>query len=534
MQEIGRWPIFSLLDEEFLTSLRIACVFGSAGNEAIVVTKDDDVYALGSNSSSCLGVGDAQSCLHPRKVEALCKKNVVALACGSGPHVLAVSASGEVYTWGHNGYSQLGSGNTNQGLIPSLVSSISGLQAKKIIQVACGSHHSLALTDDGEVYAWGYNNCGQIGLGNTNNQTLPRKINSVTIGSKKISVIACGQTSSMALSDAGELFAWGYNGNGQLGVGNNANQLTPCKVIGLVGTITTQIVCGYAHSLALSDAGCLYAWGANSYGQLGTGNKAHLVTPTKIALDKGRFVEVAACHYTHLSAAMTASGKVYMWGQCRSQAVTSPMETKFTKVDSIFACFASPPSMFRPLIVDEIQEKRVEQSVRDAFNDQETSDLTFMIEGKPVYVHKAILKIRCEHFRRMFQAHWNEDNKDVIEVTQFSYPVYYAFLEFLYTDNVHLQPEDAIGVLDLANSYCETQLKRLCEGIIKQGITVDNAVMLFAAAVKYEAANLEEFCFKFCVNHLTAVTQTEAFNQLDESMIKEFIQKAAKRGAFKY
>lgn len=91
MQEIGRWPIFSLLDEEFLTSLRIACVFGSAGNEAIVVTKDDDVYALGSNSSSCLGVGDAQSCLHPRKVEALCKKSVVSLACGSGPHVLAVS-----------------------------------------------------------------------------------------------------------------------------------------------------------------------------------------------------------------------------------------------------------------------------------------------------------------------------------------------------------------------------------------------------------------------------------------------------------
>ena len=58
-------------------------------------------------------------------------------------------ASGEIYTWGHNGYSQLGNGNTNQGLIPSLVTS--GLQNKKVIQVACGSHHSLALTDDGEV-----------------------------------------------------------------------------------------------------------------------------------------------------------------------------------------------------------------------------------------------------------------------------------------------------------------------------------------------------------------------------------------------
>lgn len=91
MQELERWPIFSLLNEEFLVAVRIACVFGNSGNEAIVVTKDDDVFALGSNGSSCLGVGDAQSCLHPRKVEALCKKNVVSLAYGSGPHVLAVT-----------------------------------------------------------------------------------------------------------------------------------------------------------------------------------------------------------------------------------------------------------------------------------------------------------------------------------------------------------------------------------------------------------------------------------------------------------
>ena len=57
--------------------------------------------------------------------------------------------SGDVYTWGHNGYSQLGNGNTNQGLFPAPVTS--GLQMKCVIQVACGSHHSLALTDDGEV-----------------------------------------------------------------------------------------------------------------------------------------------------------------------------------------------------------------------------------------------------------------------------------------------------------------------------------------------------------------------------------------------
>lgn len=58
---------------------------------------------------------------------------------------------------------------------------------------------------------------------------------------------------------------------------------------------------------------------------------------------------------------------------------------------------------------------------------------------------------RCEHFRCMFQSHWNEDDKAVIEIDQFSYPVYRSFLEFLYTDHVDLPPEDAIGQ-DLTDS----------------------------------------------------------------------------------
>lgn len=112
--------------------------------------------------------------------------------------------------------------------------------------------------------------------------------------------------------------------------------------------------------------------------------------------------------------------------------------------------------------------------------------------------------------------------KEVIEIDQFSYSVYRSFLEFLYTDNVELPPEDAIGqththisqpdllsvcpiytvcptyivlvcasvlsgLLDLATSYCENRLKRLCQHIIKRGITVENAFTLLSAAVRYDA-----------------------------------------------
>ncbi len=70
------WPIFSLLDVSFLQNVKLACVFGSAANEALLVTQDNEVYALGANDNGCLGIGDSRSSLLPRKVEQLCKKGM--------------------------------------------------------------------------------------------------------------------------------------------------------------------------------------------------------------------------------------------------------------------------------------------------------------------------------------------------------------------------------------------------------------------------------------------------------------------------
>ena len=72
-----------------------------------------------------------------------------------------------------------------------------------------------------------------------------------------------------------------------------------------------------------------------------------------------------------------------------------------------------------------------------------------------------------------------------------------------------------------------------CESLIKQGITVENVAQRYATAIKYNAKELEEFCFRFSLNHMTATTQTDAFLSLDEATVKFFISKAAKHGAFK-
>nr|XP_020447547.1 RCC1 and BTB domain-containing protein 1-like isoform X2 [Monopterus albus] len=528
MLDVSKWPVFSLLSTKQLATVQQACVFGASSNEAIYITHDNELFVVGLNCSSCLGTGNTVSTIVPKKLDFLKGKKVISLSYGSGPHVLLATGDGQVFAWGHNGYSQLGNRTTNQGLSP-----VTPHIPSKVTEVACGSYHSMALTWDGELFAWGYNNCGQIGSGSTTSQPFPRKVAGCLVG-RTVVGITCGLASSFALLNNGEVHAWGYNGNGQLGVGNSTNQLMPCCLAALKGLRIHQIVSGYGHCLALTDEGLLFAWGANTYGQLGTGNKGTYLSPVQIMEGKDRFVEVAACHSTNTSAAKTQSGQVYVWGQCRGQSVVLPHLTEFTNTDNVFACFATPSVMWRLMSVEHDDFLTVAEALRKEFDNPETADVAFSIKGRLIHVHKAVLKIRCEHFRSMFRSQWTEDQQMVITIDQFSYPVYRAFLQFLYTDTVSLPPEDAIDLLDLATSYCERHLKRLCQQIIKRGITVDNAFTLLSAAIQYNAEELEDFCFKFCVRHLTEVTRTKAFWQADGGLLKQLISRASRCGAFKY
>ncbi|XP_026279379.1 RCC1 and BTB domain-containing protein 1 isoform X1 [Frankliniella occidentalis] len=528
--ELDRWKVFSLLSPALRQKVRLACVFGTHGNEALLVTIDDEVYALGSNGHGCLGLGNQQGTLFPQCVEQLCGKGIQSFTYGSGPHVLALTERGEVYSWGQNVYCELGHGASTPGLLPTMISSF--LSTLKVVEIACGSHHSIALTDCGQVFGWGENNCGQVGSGTTSNQCTPVRVTH-SLSSRKVVNVACGQVSTHALLDNGEVYSWGYNGNGQLGLGNSVvNQLVPAFVQSLVGVVITKVMCGLVHCLALTDEGELYGWGANSMGQLGTGHKTNSVTPIKVATNIGRVVDIAAHHYNNMSAARTQH-KVYMWGQCQGLTITSPVETPFTSLHEVFACFADTEVTYKPIQLEKKSSQSVADSLRLAFDDQNTSDLTILVNGKNIHVHKSILKIRCEYFRNMFKDHWSEDKKSVLELKQFSYPVIKAFLQYLYTDELVIASECALELLDLANAYCEQQLKELCEQILKHGVNVENVATLYSTAITHQSEDLRKFCFNFILNHMTAVSQTVAFSSLDENTFRELIVKAGEAGVFK-
>lgn len=88
---INSWPILSFIPSDIATEVRKAFVFGGAGNEAIIIVANGDVYALGFNGNGCLGIGNGNSTLEPKKIDILCKKDLVGFAYGMGPHVLTVT-----------------------------------------------------------------------------------------------------------------------------------------------------------------------------------------------------------------------------------------------------------------------------------------------------------------------------------------------------------------------------------------------------------------------------------------------------------
>jgi RHS repeat-associated protein len=146
---------------------------------------------------------------------------------------------------------------------------------REIKAVAVGAYHSLALTRDGRVWAWGSNTLGQLGLGHKNDAASPVLVS----GLSNIIAIAGGSYHSLALAANGTVYAWGFNGNGQLGTGTDASTNLPTEVAGLgAGSGVVSISAGGFHSLAVTASGQEKGWGANFHGALG-GTAARHLTP---------------------------------------------------------------------------------------------------------------------------------------------------------------------------------------------------------------------------------------------------------------
>src|SRR6266540_4363695 len=167
-------------------------------------------------------------------------------------------------------------------------------------QVAAGAYHSLGIKTNGDLWAWGSNGNGQLGDGTWTQATTPKLIGS------GFASVAAGSSHSLAVKTNGDLYAWGNNAYGQLGDGS-ATQANAPK---LIGSGFASIAAGYYHSLAVKTSGDLYACGYDNYGQLGDDGAIMHVNAPELIGSGFSFVAAGSSH----SLAIKTNGDLYAWG----------------------------------------------------------------------------------------------------------------------------------------------------------------------------------------------------------------------------
>ena len=217
-----------------------------------------------------------------------------------------IQANGSLWAWGYNGYGQLGTNNTTQYSSPKQIGALTNW-----LQVS-GAYATAAIKTDGTLWTWGNSTYGQNGLGNTTQYNSPKQVGSST-NWRQVSV--SGDTTShhvLAVKTDNTLWAWGYNGNGQLGTSNTTNYSSP-KQIG-ASAIWAGVVAGYLFSLAVDTSGKLWSWGYNNYGMLGLNNATGYSSPKQVGAMTNWSGQQLYTGNQYTSGAIKTDGTLWMWG----------------------------------------------------------------------------------------------------------------------------------------------------------------------------------------------------------------------------
>uniref|UniRef100_A0A7N8WX60 HECT and RLD domain containing E3 ubiquitin protein ligase 4 n=1 Tax=Mastacembelus armatus TaxID=205130 RepID=A0A7N8WX60_9TELE len=253
-------------------------------SHTLALNDKGQVFSWGLGSDGQLGLNNFEECVRvPRNIKSLSDVQITQVACGYW-HSHALSRGGQVFSWGQNRYGQLGLGINGQSIsTPQIIQSLQGIP---FAQISAGGAHSFALTLSGAVFGWGRNKFGQLGLNDTNDRYFPSLLKSLR--SQRVIHISCGEDHTAALTKLRGVFTFGAGGYGQLGHNSTNHEINPRKVFELMGNVVTQIVCGRQHTLAFTpSSGKMDSFGLGGNGQLGTRSTCNRKSP---ALVKGPWV----------------------------------------------------------------------------------------------------------------------------------------------------------------------------------------------------------------------------------------------------
>ncbi len=183
-------------------------------------------------------------------------------------HTPSITAQGEVYTWGLNEKGQLGTAagpTSGDRQVPRRMELLFGWDVRAI---ACGAEHTVALTPQ-DVITWGSNGHGECGHGEKAETVWVKPRSLKMLHEQMVTQVVCGAHHTLCVTATSQVYAWGQNDHGQLGLGDFHARRTPATVDGLWALPVLQLAAGDSHSAALTSNGFLFSWGANDRGQLG-------------------------------------------------------------------------------------------------------------------------------------------------------------------------------------------------------------------------------------------------------------------------
>jgi alpha-tubulin suppressor-like RCC1 family protein len=320
------FSVLTKLNNKFRNEIKI--IFFYKESNLFIITNDDKVFVFGNNDYGDLGFGNLSYGNNNKTKltlnEELSYKQFIDFK-HSLYHITARTIDGEVYCWGCNENGVLGNGKNDSLIYKPELNQY--LIDKQIIDICCGSRHTLVLTDCGEVYAWGYNEFGQIGnerRGRNECQSIPIKVSD--FNDEKVIQISCGFHHSIALTENGHVFSWGRNNFGQLCL-NNTFEANKPSIASISKKIPIKkISCGHSHSLLLSSDGNIFCFGNNE-----VDNK---ISPKILTIN--RFIDIASHYDYEISIALSVNGTYFVWGICGEEKIKEPKETEFKSFDEIF------------------------------------------------------------------------------------------------------------------------------------------------------------------------------------------------------
>lgn len=301
---VWAWGLYDSYNSSYvpfqISSLSGITAIASRGSHTLALKDDGTVWAWGRGSWGQLGDG-TNSYYSSTPVQVSNLSDVIAISAGDVFSV-ALKNDGTVWAWGYNTNGQLGDGTTTSSNVPVQASSLSGVTA-----IAAGAYHNTALKEDGTVWAWGANWNGNLGDGTTVSRNIPVQVNNIN----GVTGITAGWEHSAALKGDGSVWVWGSNADHQLGVGPYSKSTTPIQFTGLNSVI--KLAAGSYHTIALISDGTLRAWGYNRYGQLGDGTYDYFtrVTPAKVNNVTGfTSVDAGGAH----TLGVLTGGTLWGWG----------------------------------------------------------------------------------------------------------------------------------------------------------------------------------------------------------------------------